>query len=260
MAGVAVVTGASSGIGAAFARALAARGDELVLVGRRADRLTALASELRQRNGVAADLRVVDLADAAATDTLAVSIAEIEPVLLVNAAGFGTFGPLAEAEPAVQRSMIGVHLSAPLRLIEAVLPAMIRRQSGAVINVASMGALAPAPDNATYCATKAGLVTLTRSLALELHDTGVLVQALCPGFTHTGFHDTREYDGISIEHVIPRFFWGSADEVVATSLRELGRRVVVVPRWRDRLLISALNLGLVPFPRAHDLRAKAVAG
>lgn len=143
MPGVAVVTGASSGIGAAFARALAARGHDLFLVGRRADRLTALASDLRRLNDISADVRVVDLADSSQAETLASSISEIEPKLLVNAAGFGTFGPLANADPSVQRSMVDVHLAVPIRLIEAVLPPMIDHRNGAVIHVASMGALLP---------------------------------------------------------------------------------------------------------------------
>lgn len=254
MTGVAVVTGASSGIGAAFAGALAARGEDLILVARRANRLRSLANDLEHRQRIATKVLAVDLADASQTEALAVTLAEMEPALLVNAAGFGTFGPLADADPAVQRAMLDVQLAAPMRLTTAVLPAMIRQRGGAVINVASMGALVPAPDNATYCATKAGLVALTRALALELRGTGVVVQALCPGFTHTGFHYTPEYAGISIDRVVPAFFWGHADEVVAISLRELGRRTVVVPRWRDRLLIATLNSGLVPFPRANQFR------
>ena len=251
---LAVVTGASSGIGAAFAVALAARGHDLLLIARNRERLGRVAAEVRAGNVVAVEVRVVDLSANEQLEALAQGVTARAPDLLINAAGFGTFGPLEDADPATQEALVAVGLVAPLRLTMAVLPAMRRRGSGAIVNVASIGALVPAPDNAAYCAAKAGLVALTRSLAVELEGSGVVVQALCPGLTRTGFHATAEYAGISVPRLIPSLLWDCADHVVAASLHELGRRVVVVPRMRDRLLVAGLRSGLVPFPRAAVLR------
>jgi short-subunit dehydrogenase len=258
MRDLAVITGASSGIGAAFARAFAARGHDLVVIGRHRDRLEEAATELARRYQVTVDTHVADLADPSNVEMLASAIARKRVSVLVNAAGFGTFGPFVDSLPAVQRALVEVQLLTPLRLAATVLPSMISERNGAIINVASIGALVPAPDNAVYCASKAALVAFTRSLALELRGSSVAVQALCPGFTRTRFHDTPEYAGIAIRRVVPGFFWSSPEEVVSISLRELGRRTVVVPRWRDRLLVWALSTGVVPFPRARTLRTKAL--
>jgi short-subunit dehydrogenase len=116
--------------------------------------------------------------------------------------------------------------------------------------VEGIGAFLAAPDNATYCAAKAGLLTVTRTVAVELQSSGVSVQAFCPGFTRTEFHDTPAFATTDFDRLVPAYFWGSADDVVSASLARLGRTTVVIPRLRDRLLVYALRAGLARYPRA----------
>lgn len=240
---MALITGASSGIGAVFARQLAARGYNLLLVARRVERLTALANELEQAHPIKAAIQVVDLADPVAVEELARQITQLKTlILLVNNAGFGTTGPFVQNEPGSQLDMIRVHVLATVRLTHAALPGMIARGRGAIINVSSMASLVPMPGNVTYCATKAYLTSFSQALQIELAGTGVQVQALCPGFTHTEFHSTMAAD--HYDHTrIPDWMWMPADEVVAGSLRALERgRVVYIPGVRNRLLAALIHL------------------
>jgi short-subunit dehydrogenase len=243
---MALITGASSGIGAAFARQLAARGYNLLLVARRVERLAALAGELTQAHPIKAEIQVVDLADPAAVGRLTGRVASLETLtLLVNNAGFGTTGRFAKIDLTGQLDMIHVHVLATVRLTRAALPGMIARDRGAIINVSSMAGFVPLPGNVTYCATKAYLTSFSQALQVELAGTGVQVQALCPGFTHTEFHGAMtagHYDHARI----PGWMWLPADEVVATSLRALERgRVVVIPGLRYRLLAALIHLAPV---------------
>ncbi len=244
--GTAVVTGASSGIGAAFARRLAVDGFDLVVVARRRARLQELGRDL----GGSIEVLTADLADRSDLERVATRAAGRDITMLVNAAGFGTFAPLASSEPTGQVALVDVALAAPIRLITAALPGMVARRHGAIISVASIGAFMASPDNATYCASKAGLVSLTRSLAIEVRDSGVVVEAVCPGFTRTKFYDSPAYATTNIDRLVPGYFWGSSDAVVSAALANLGRSAVVVPRLRDRLLVFALRVGLARYPRA----------
>jgi short-subunit dehydrogenase len=171
-------------------------------------------------------------------------IARIEAVLrergdvalLVNNAGFGAGGSYYRIEMPRQLDMIRVHVEAPARLMRAALPGMVERGAGAIINVASVAAFAVTPKSGMYAATKAWAVSFSRSLAVELLPKGVRVQALCPGFTYTGFHDTPEL-AASGRNGIPRFLWGPADKVVAASLEALrSRKVVVIPGWKNKVM------------------------
>jgi short-subunit dehydrogenase len=242
------VTGASSGIGRAFARALACRGRRIVIIARRRERLEALAGELRDR-GASPEVLVADLGEE--WSDVADRMRAVDDLgVLVNAAGFGTSVPFAEGDLGKQVAMVRLHVMAAMALCHAVLPGMIARRAGAIINVASIGAFMPAPLNVTYNATKAFLVSFSQSLALELVGEGVHVQALCPGFTRTEFHDSVEYREVDLGR-LPSFLWGTPDQVVAASLRELGRRPVVFPRLADRLVA---RLGRMP------LLTRAVVG
>ena len=236
---VALITGASSGIGAAFARRLAAQGYDTILVARRADRLAALAAELRHQYGTAAEPLAADLAGPAGVAQVEARIAGLQALeLLVNAAGFGTSGRFARIDLARQLEMIQLHVVAAVRLTRAALPGMLERHRGAIINVASVVAFLPLPGNVTYAGTKAFLVAFSETLQRELAGSGVRVQALCPGFTYSGFHDTAEYQHFSRKR-IPAALWMTADQVAAASLKALGRGgVVYIPGLANRLLVA----------------------
>jgi len=243
----ALITGASSGIGAAFARRLAAEGYDLILVARREERLAALAGELGAHpGGVVAQPLAADLSDPAGLERVEKCIAALETVdLLVNGAGFAARGNFVEVDPLRQLEMIQLHVVASVRLARTALPGMIRRGRGGIINVASLAAFIPLPGDATYSATKAYLVSFTQALHEELRGTGVRVQALCPGFTRTELHAAGQLPEADLAR-IPAMLWSPADEVVAASLRALARgRVVCVPGWKNRVILALARVGVV---------------
>jgi len=235
------ITGASSGIGEAFARKLAPEHD-LLLVARRGERLRALADELSRTTGSAIETIEADLTIEDDVVKLADRLARNEQlVLLVNNAGFGTRGKFWEAPFARQEEMHKLHVLAPLRLTHEALGNMVRRDTGAVINVASVAAFVRTPGSASYCATKSWMTAFTETLHLELKRAGsaVMVQALCPGYTYSEFHDAL---GLDRSRLAPRAFWLSAEQVVEASLEGLRRKkLFVVPGWQYRWLISFLS-------------------
>ena len=245
--GTALVTGASSGIGACFASHLAGCGYALVLVARHQDRLVVVAERLKQQYGVAVEVLAADLTDAADLERVAARVGQLGNLaLLVNNAGFGLTGPYAESDVVRQIDMIELHAIASVRLMRAALPGMIARRHGGIINVSSTAAFFTLPHNANYAATKAYLNVFTQSLQQELKGSGVRVQALCPGFTHTKFHDTPESDP---RRGIPGFMWMPADTVVTSSLEALARdRVICVPGLGNKLIAAVGRSGLArPF-------------
>jgi len=239
----ALITGASSGIGAEFARQLAAQGYNLVLCARREERLRALAGELAQAHGVTADTLVADLAKPEGIEAAAQYIAGLADLeILVNNAGFGTEGRFARADAGRESDMVSVHMAAPVRLSRAALPGMLARGRGAIINVSSVAASFPLPGNVLYSSSKAFLNAFSRALHVEVDGTGVRVQALCPGFTITEFHDPL---GRFERRRIPAFLWMQAEDVVAQSLAALWDGPVVFVPGRLYPLIAAL--GRLPF-------------
>lgn len=244
--GTALITGASSGIGETFARKLAARRYDLILVARREERLHTVAEALRERYGVAVEVLAADLADAGGIDTLEQRIAESGGLtMLVNNAGFGVPGMFLDVPLDRQMDMITVHITATMRLTHAALPGMIERGDGAIINVSSVAAFLPVPGSVNYSATKVYLVNFCRALQAELAGSGVRVQALCPGFTSTGFHQTPEYKTFGRPEV-PRFMWMSTDAVVLESLRALRRdQTVCIPGLKYRLFVAVAGNRLI---------------
>ena len=249
----AAITGASSGIGAAFARKLAGLGYDLVLVARRADRLATLAAELEAAYGIRAEVLVANLTDEGDVERVAAAIAAIPSLeLLVNNAGIGVEGRFCEADIGPQLDMIRLHVLASVRLARAALPGMVARGRGGIINVASVAGFMALPENVNYCATKGYLITFSKALQLELIATGVRVQALCPGFTHTEFHDDlREFDKART----PKILWMPAEAVVEASLRGLARgEVVCIPGIGNRLIAAIGGSPLVPLAAPLFLR------
>jgi len=235
---VALITGASAGLGVDFARELSKRGHKLVLVARRKDRLAALAKELGNARVVAIDLSKPDAVDKLMAD---VAKAGEQVELLVNNAGFGAIGRFAELDAKRQRQMIDLNVGALMDLCRAVAPEMIARKSGAILNVASTAAFQPGPKMAVYFATKAFVLSFTEALHEELKPHGVKVSCLCPGPTRTefgevaGFKGSGAFDKVGMESL----------PVVVAGLRGLDQnRAVVVPGLVNK--VGAASTRFVP--------------
>jgi short-subunit dehydrogenase len=251
---VAVITGASSGIGATFARKLAARGYDLLLVARREDRLRSLAAELGGQYSVAAEVLAADLTVDGDLELVANRIqTDARLGLLVNNAGFGTHGFFYEAGVAAQDQMYRLHVLATARLCHAALANLAPRNQGGVINVASVAGFMISPGSVSYCSTKSWMIGFTEGLALELGVKGsaTTVQALCPGFTLSEFHDVMGMD----RSAIGKSLWMTSDFVVEESLRAFDRReLVVVPGWRYKLIVAIARLLPAPLLRRASIR------
>ena len=236
--GTALVTGASSGIGAAFAAALAARKHDLVLVARDEQRLAAVAAAAAQQHGVSTEVLPADLIDPIARGRVEERLrAGEKPIdLLVNNAGFGLCHGFVRSTVDEQEQLLDIMVRAVLRLTHAALPGMIGRGHGAVINVSSVAGEVPF---GTYGAAKAWVTSFTEGLAGELHGSGVTAMALLPGFTRTEFQSRTGMD----RSAIPDFLWIEAPQVAEAALRDLDRgRVVSVPTARYRVLATAARL------------------
>lgn len=239
--GRAVVTGASSGIGEAFARRLAADGHSLLLVARRDDRLAALAAELAGRHGVTADTLAADLAapDGRAALRAAVDVGGVPELVVLNA-GFGAIGPVAGVGRERQAQMVALNCEAVVDLAAHVLPAMVVRGSGTIVVVSSAAAWQPIPYTATYAATKAFELHFVEALAHELRGTGVRAIAACPGPVATEFGEAAGFGGES--RWMPK---ETADGVVAATMAALARgRVRVATGWLAR--VSTLAATTLP--------------
>ena len=229
----AVVTGASSGIGAEIARDLAGRGHQVVLVARTESKLTELAGELGDRAHVLA----TDLSDRDARAGLLARVSELGLVadVLVNNAGLSTLGPVHRSDPDAELNLVEVDVAAVVDLCSRFLPGMVERGRGAVLNVASMAAFQPLPGQATYGAAKAFVLSYTESLSGELAGSGVTVTALCPGPVDTGFGEAAGFDRHDFETSLPSFMWVSASAVARAAVDGMDRgRVVVIPGALNR--------------------------
>jgi short-subunit dehydrogenase len=222
----ALVTGASAGIGEAFAGELAARGYDLVLVARRSDLLETHAARLAAEHGVAVEVLTADLAVPEGVGAAVARLTDAaRPVdLLVNNAGVGTVGSFWELPIETEIAMVQLNVVALVQLTHAALGPMVERDAGGVINVSSLGAYQPVPFNATYGATKAFVSSFTNAVREELRGTRVRLMVVAPGFTRTEFQET------SFEpRRLPEFVWQSADAVAATAMRayDRGRTVCI---------------------------------
>ncbi len=229
----AVVTGASGGIGAAFASALAKRGHDLVIVSRTQSRLDESAAALRNEHGVEVEVLAADLETDEGVDRVAERLQDrARPIdLLVNNAGFGSYGRFHEHPIDQEASMVQLNVVALVRLSHAALGPMVERGSGGIINVSSIGAYQPSPLYATYSGTKSFVWSFTNAVHEELRGTGVKALVVAPGFTRTDFHTRADVDA-----GVPGFLWQSADEVAEASLKAYERgRAVCVPGGMNKV-------------------------
>ncbi len=234
---LALVTGASSGIGAAFARELDSRGYRLALLARRADRLEAVSSRLSKP----ATLLVIDLARPDAIGEVVSQLGQkgLSVDVLVNNAGLGDTGPFAVSDPRRVSEQIDVNVRATTTLTRALLPGMLERGSGAIINIVSMSAFQPVPYLNVYGASKAFVLSFTEALAVELRGSGVLVQAVCPGLVPTEFQATAGTDRV----LYNRLPVTAPESVARSSLDALGNGALrVFPAIADRVTVAAQRL------------------
>jgi hypothetical protein len=256
---LALVTGASAGLGAAFARAYAEKGLDVALTARRADRLEALAVELSSKHGIAAFAVPADLSvPEAHTAVMAAVAARGRTVdVLVNNAGFGIPQRFAGVAWARQREFLMTMVVAACGLAHAVIPDMLAKRSGAIINVASLAAFAPGvAGNSLYPGAKMLMVKFSQALDAEYRAQGIRVTATCPGFTRTEFAEKAGIQGVIDE--APRLFSQSAEAVVEATLRANARgRVVVVPGWHNKLAAGLMQTLPGPLVRAIIMAGSA---
>jgi len=244
----ALVTGASSGIGYAFARALAAQGHDLLIVGRNSERLTAVATQLASEFGVDVRAETADLTDRADIERVARLAAKVPFDVLVNNAGFGVKGGFLQTQVEQEQQMLDILTTAVMRLTHAVVPGMVERRRGYVFTVSSVAGWI---TGGTYSAAKAWATVFTEGLAVELAGTGVRAIAVCPGFTRTEFHQRADMQMDSVSE----WMWLSADDVVAAALADArAGRTISVAGAQYRLLSALLRA----LPRSLVRRATGV--
>jgi uncharacterized protein len=235
---VALITGASVGIGEQFARQLSERGHDVVLVARDTARLEALAKEIEGRNGAHAEVLKADLTDPEQLATVEARARQVD--LLVNNAGFGTFGSFHTLDIETEIREINLNVIALVRLTHAAAAAMVERGRGGILNVSSLAGFQPGPSNATYGATKAFVTSFTEAVHEELRGTGVSVTVLCPGFTHTEFQSRANVPAGSV----PGFMWQEAPEVARAGLDGVAKnKAIVIPGTTNKVMgtLSAMT-------------------
>lgn len=239
----ALVTGASSGIGAAMARELASTQVDLVLVARSADRLDALAAELRDTCGVTVEVLAADLTDASDLATVtdrAVATADAID-LLVNNAGVGSVGAFTDIDAGRLQTQVTLNIASLVHLTHAVLPRFLAAGHGGILNVSSVGGFQPVPRMAVYAATKAFVTSFTEALHEEVRGTGVHVTALCPGFTRTEFVSTA--DAQEAADRLPDALWSRAEDVATAGIEGVRRgRAIVVPGGVNQIASAVSQL------------------
>ena len=242
---LAVITGASSGIGKAYTLLLAEKGYDLLLISRRSEALRQLTEEIRDKYPVHADFLAADLSESSGTETLLKKLNEnIKPEVLVHAAGFGTRGHLVDLSSDVLEKQVYLHNVTATLLARTVLPGMVERNKGFVVFISSMAAFLTTAEYPVYSATKSFLNLLATGLRDEVAGTDVKVQAVCPGLTRTGFMHTEYYKDFDYS-AVPGMFWMEPEEVVDESWRRLNHRYkpVIVPGRMNRIF-----LGMLQFP------------
>ncbi len=240
---IAFITGATSGIGATFAKVLASQKYDLVITGRREEKIQAFAAELRSKNNIKVEVIIAELANVKDIDMLVEKITNIKNLeILINNAGFAKKGSrFYEENITVYEDMLKVHALATIKLTQAALPTMVTNNIGSIINVSSIMSFFPCARQSIYVATKAFISLFTESIALELKGTGVRVQALCPGLT---FSDLHERIGVDVEKLAKKrvWLWQSpmhSKVVVDKSFKYLAKgKIICVPGFFNKVIIT----------------------
>lgn len=242
----AVITGASSGIGLEYAKQLAARKIDVILLARRKDKLEEICLDLSNTHDISASFIPVDLSKLDEIQNVCQELLKKSPIdILINCAGFATRGEFVSLSLETHFQMISLHINAAVALCHSFLPIMQQQNRGIIINVASIGAFTPTRDNSIYSATKSFLVAFSQNLNVELENTNVIIQAVCPGFTKTEFHHVGHFSDFDAS-VIPERLWMSATEVVSTSLAKLKKdKVILIPGFKNRLFLRLHRTFLV---------------
>jgi len=238
----ALITGATSGIGKAFAERFAAMGYDLILTGRRRQIITEVARKIKKIYRIRVTVIIAELTSERGINSVITAIRKTERLsVLVNNAGYGVEGLFKSLNVREHLDMMAVHMSAPMRFMHAALPRMIGQKKGIIINVASLGAFAPAPINGIYGGTKSFLIVLTESLHMEVRRHGIRVQALCPGFTHTDFHGK-----MGVEDMLNKkrgVVWMTPERVTHISLKYLKKgKVVCIPGFNNKILYGLIRI------------------
>jgi len=257
--GKAVITGASAGLGLCFANKLAEHGFDLVLIARRKERLQTIATKLESEYSVRCEIIPADLARVEDIEKVANRIKQISDLdILINNAGFGTLGNFADVPIEKDMRMIHVHMKAPVQFTRAALQIMRKRKQGVIINVSSIGAFILTPGNALYDATKSFLNTFSENLSLELQGLGIKIQALCPGFMSSEFHEVGDLKNFD-KSVIPDSSWMTPESVVSQSLKALERnkKTIFIPGRKKRFLKWLyMNSSLVRYVFQKELKTR----
>jgi short-subunit dehydrogenase len=242
----ALITGASSGIGKSFAIQLAGKNVNLILTARREKKLEKLKEELLNTHNIDVKVIVADLSTQKGIDLVDEEIKITNNLFyLINNAGFANIGKFQTIPYFKHRNQLFVHILAPTQLTYTALHIMMKNNAGVIINVASVGAFLK--NHYLYGVTKLYLVDFTKLIKKSVEDYNIVVQALCPGFTYTEFHQTEEYTSINKDTYseIPKFLWTTSDQVVLTSLKAIKKKkTVVIPGLKNRIGIKLVNLGI----------------
>ena len=250
MAQWALVTGATAGIGESFTRLLASKGYNIALVARDEARLHERAAGLREKYGIQTFVLPADLATKSGVKSVEKYIQSYEIEVLINNAGFGINKAFTASDLGDEQDLLNVLVRAPMRLMHVILPGMKERKSGTIINVSSVAGFIA---GGTYSAAKSYLTVLSESLNTELKGTGVIVSALCPGFTRTEFHQR----GRMKMKGLPRFMWLNADKLVAQSWKDAqAHQPVSVPGWQYKLLVAIVSIAPRSFVRQIGMNVR----
>ena len=240
-----IVTGASAGIGTEIARLLASRGHGVTLVARRLDRLETLAAQLEAHHGVRAEVVAADLVEPDQRRAIVDAVAErgLTPEVLVNNAGFGTVGTVADIDPGREIAMVRTNVEAVDHLCALVLPGMLERGRGAILNVASTASYQPLPGQAGYSASKAYVRTFSTALAGEVGPRGITVTALCPGPVHTEFGEVSGTADLDEGNPLPDAMWVDVAEVARIGVDALeDGRLVSIPGPLNRAVAAVAHV------------------